>query len=153
MDREEGLICQSVGAGPIAAGWWMADGGSAGVQRKQLVPCWSLLFSSALHPSLIPPVLFLWFSRAFSQSITVSLSSVPSAGPGYCLALSRSLLHLIAISINMHLWGKRHKWIKMEKGSRRMRVRREDNEVLRSHYANIINVCCCRSEGVATGDE
>lgn len=50
--REQGLICQSVDAGLIALAWWMVDQDSAGVQRKQLVPCWSLLFF--LRPPTIP---------------------------------------------------------------------------------------------------
>ncbi len=78
-DGEEGLICQSVGAGPIAVGWWMADGGAAGVQRKQLVPCWSLLFSSALHPSLIPCSLSLILSTVVPVNHCLSLP-IPSGG-------------------------------------------------------------------------
>lgn len=90
-------------------GWWMADQGSAGVRRKQLVPCWSLLSSSALHPSLIlllalPPLLF--------QSIIVSLFPSHHLDPAVLYHLLFLLLHclsvnlqLISISINMHLEG------------------------------------------------
>ena len=88
MERGETLICQSVSAGPIVLGWWMADQGLAGVQRKQLVPCWSLLFSSTRHPS--PPVLCLFWNI---------VNHFPS------LYLSVHCLHLSLMFLNPHWWA------------------------------------------------
>lgn len=84
-------------------GWWMADQGSAGVRRKQLVPCWSLLSSSALHPSLIlllalPPIpsVALPVNHCLPLPIT-SLGPgrfVPSPPPPPPLSFSEFATHL-----------------------------------------------------------
>lgn len=88
--------------GGVMNGWSRLSRGAEETISAMLISPLLLRPASIPHP----PVLLLWFSRALSQSITVSLS--PSHQPDqFAVSLSLSpCCTIIAISINMHLWGR-----------------------------------------------